>query len=367
MFKYIKFFVLSLLFSASFSACSDDEDYYYDEGNNSPSYSSDEVYALIQGNLYGGVGGAIDKLLVNDNSQSNVVKNYFTQVNQQELGDGPQEGLRYGTRIYVSVQGSNRLWVLDAATLKIQHEISMSQPTALCATQGYVFATNYDGHVTRVDTFYLEKQPQTLAVGPNPDGIAAFQDKVYVTISDGMNYENGYANGKKVVELQATDFVKSREYSVGLNPGQIVCNRHGEVFLVTRGDYAQIPPMVQKILPNGEVTDYEPGNLIAVDGDMLYIVDSQVDWSSADPKALVKIKRFNMTDDTCEENYIAEKDLPANPTHIDVHPATHDLYISSDKSPSGATLSGWVYRYNYGGQLLNRYNVGIHPYGVIFK
>lgn len=367
MFKYIKLAAIALLLSVGFTACNDD--YYYEENsnNNNPSIGTDEVYALIQGNAFGGIGGSIDKLLVKEGVQSNVVKDFFTKVNEQELGNGPQEGIHYGSRIYVSVQASNILWVLDASTLKIQHKIQMNQPTALCATKGYVFVTNFDGNVTRVDTAHLDKTPKLLAVGPNPDGIAAHENKVYVTISDGLNYQGNYANGKKFIELNAEEFTKVKEYKTAVNPGQIVCNQYGEVYVVTRGNYADVTPMVQKLMPNGKVEDFEPGSFIAVDRDMLYIMDSQVDWSKPESTAHVTIKRFNMTDDTCEENFIKKEDLPANPTHIAVHPVTRDIYICSDKTASGYTLDGYVYRYNYGGELLNRYNVGVHPYDIIFK
>ena len=370
MFKHLKLAALTLLFSMGFAACSDDDnDYYYnDRPDNKPSYSNNEAYVLNQGNFYGGIGGSIDLLQFNeDGSKSAVVSNYFTTVNKQELGDGPQEGLRYGTRIYITVQGSNVLWVLDAKTFEIQHQIKMNQPTALCATEGYVFATNYDGNVTRIDTLHLSDPVKTLAVGPNPDGIAAYNEKVYVTISDGMNFENSYANGKKIVELNAENFSKTKEYETGLNPGQIVTNSVGEAFVVCRGNYADIAPMVQKLTKYGEVIDYEQGSLIAVDQNMLYIVDSQVDWTSKDPKAKVTIKRINMDDDVMEENFIAQENLPANPTHIDVHPVNRTIFICSDQSPTGAAMSGWVYQYNYGGQLIKRFDVGIHPYGLIFK
>ena len=365
MFKYIKMAALALLFSVSFTACDEDNDYHYTGGGDKPSFSSSEAYALIQGNMADGVSGSIDKLILSENGGASVQKDFFTLANKQQLGDNPQEGILYGSKIYVSVQGSNILWVLDAASLEILHQIKMSQPTALCATKGFVFATNYDGHVTRVDTFRLEEPVKTMAVGPNPDGIAAFNNKVYVTISDGMNFNASYADGKKVVELNAEAFSKTKEYAVGLNPGQIATNSIGEIFLVSRGNYADIAPMVQKITLQGEVLDYEPGSLIAVDRDMLYIVDSQTDWNTG--KTDVTIKRLNMTDDTMEDKFIAAENMPASPLNIAVHPATRDLYICSDKSAFGYKESGWVYQYNYGGELLNKFNVGIHPYDVIFK
>ena len=365
MFKYIKLAALALLFSVGFTACDDDDDYNYVDGNNTPAFSTSEAYVLIQGNMYGGVSGSIDKLLLSENGGASVQKDFFTLTNKQQLGDGPQEGLHYGSKIYVSVQGSNILWVLDAGTLEIEHKISMNQPTALCATKGYVFATNYDGNVTRIDTFHLDEPVKTMEVGPNPDGIAAFNNKVYVTISDGMNFNEAYGNGKKVVELNAEAFSKTKEYKVGVNPGQIVTNNIGEVFLVSRGNYADVTPVVQKITLQGEVIDYEPGSLIAVDRDMLYIVDSQTDWATG--KCDVTVKRMNMTDDNMEDKFIAAEDLPAAPTNIAVHPVTRDLYVCSDKNANGFAESGWVYQYNYGGQLLNKFNVGIHPYDVIFK
>ena len=56
---------------------------------------------------------------------------------------------------------------------------------------------------------------------------------------------------------------------------------------------------------------------------------------------------------------------PAMPTALNVTD-NGNLYICSDNSPSGYSENGYVYEYKADGTLIRRYNVGIHPFGVVF-
>ncbi len=75
----------------------------------------------------------------------------------------------------------------------------------------------YTGVVSRIDpsTNTIDK---TVAVGPNPEEMVIVNKSLYVTNSDGNNYNAGYANGKSVSKISLSDFVEEKKNSGRLEP-----------------------------------------------------------------------------------------------------------------------------------------------------
>lgn len=359
MFKHFKLAACVLLLSAGFAACSDDDE---------PELIIDPVptfrtsaYVVNQGNMYGGVSGSMDCI---DLLQGITTSGVFYATNQQSLGDSPQQSVRYGSRIYVPMFGSNLLWVLNASSLKIEAQLRVNEPEAVCGAAGYVFVAGNDGYVTRIDTLtFTPSEP--VSVGPNPAGLTASGKEVYVSISDGYNYANDYADGKKVAVLHAESLSLQHTIEVGLNPGALFANSKGEVFVLARGNYYDVMPKVQKIATDGTVTDYCNGSLFTLSDDCLYVIDAQADYTTN--TSSVSLCRVNTLTDTRTDIALAAEATPGLPTAIDVEPATGNIYICSDKGPLDYDKTGYVYQLLPTGELLHRFEVGIHPFGVVFR
>lgn len=363
MFKHLKFAAFALLVAVGFTACSDDDE------NNGPIIDPVEqitgAYVINQGNMYGGVAGSIDMLSLDSMS---VTSDVFYSVNNQSLGDTPQAAIRYGSYIYVPVYASNVVWVLNASTLQIVKQIQTDEPEAVCGIGDYVFVANNTGTLTRINTADLTTAVSD-SVGPNPAGLAAANGKLYVTISDGYNYSANYANGKKVVAINPETMAVETTYNVGLNPGQIVANTAGELFVVARGNYADVAATVQKIATDGTVTDYAAGSIIAINGNTLYVLDAATDWTTGTVN--VTSACYNTTAGTSVTGILPSDNMPEMPNAIDVNPGDGSLFICSDKGAYDYDKAGYVYRYSPNADgtfsFTYRYDVGVHPYSVVFK
>lgn len=359
MHKHLQLAACALLIFVGLIACDDDE-----ETIKTSTYETTTVdcaYVVNQGNYYSGVAGTLDRL---DLEAGTVTSGVFYSANNQSLGDTPQQAIVYGSKIYVPVYASNLVWVLDAYSLEILAQVSSASPEAVCGEGAYVFISNNDGYVTRMDTLTFSATEQ-LAVGPNPCHMTAANSKVYVSISDGYNYTNGYADGKKVVAIDAESFTIAQTFSVGTNPGPIVADEEGNVYVVARGDYYLELPLVQKISTDGTVTDFADGSLLAYHDDTLYVVDYTADYVSNTCE--VSAAAYSTTSATLLSNWELDADhLPLMPNAIDVNPVTGDLYICSDNSPYGYSENGYVFVYTAEGAYQTTYDVGIHPYGVVF-
>ena len=369
-FKNIKLVAVALLVCAGFTACSEDEPKVietqflrFEQG----------FYVINQGN-----NGVLDGTLDFFKTDGTRFESVFKAVNEKSLGDSPQRAVLYGSKLYLPVFTENKVWVLDANSARVLAEVNTNQPEAVCGANGYVFVSNNDGYVTRVDTTsFTASEP--LAVGPNPVNMTTYNNKVYVSISDGNNYGNGYANGFKVAEIDAAQFNVTRNITVGMNPGDITSDNEGNIYVVCRGDYGATPSKVWKFnVSNGEAAAMCEGSLIAVNNqqrtsrttgkqDVLYVLNVQTDYSNSN--VITSAVYNTATGEKVADNFLSAENLPANPIAIDVCPTDGNLYICSDAT-TGAdafTTPGYIKVYNASGAYIKTLTTGVHPFGVVFK
>ena len=359
--KQLKLLAIGLIAALAFTACSDDDGPFF---TIDPVGQMSGAYVINQGNYYGGVDGTLDHLTLTGDSA--YTQRVFVAVNNgQSLGSSPQGAVTYGSRIYVPMYAENLVWVIDKTTARIVTSIQTNEPEAVCAADGYVFVSNNDGYVSRIDTLTLAIDTHE-AVGPNPAQMCTTGGKVYVSISDGYNSGGGYVDGCRVAEIDAQTGTKVRDIAVGVNPGPIAADADGRLFVVCRGNYADIASAVWTI-PAGATAGSElaPASLIAVNGTTLYAINSVTDWSIN--QTLVDFKTYDTTTGTLTaDNFLAGQPTPPAPQAININPQNGDIYICSDRSSAEYDKPGLLYVYKADGTHLKTYDTGIHPVGVVW-
>lgn len=358
--KQLKLLAIGLMAALAFTACSDDD---------GPTFTTDPVeqmsgaYVINQGNYYGGVDGTMDRLALT--ADSTYTQSVFSAANGQSLGSSPQGAVVYGSRIYVPMYAENLVWVMDKTTARIVASIQTNEPEAICAAEGYVFVSNNDGYVSRIDTLTLAIDSHE-AVGPNPAQMCTTGGKVYVSISDGYNYGNGYANGCRVAEIDALTGKKVKDIAVGVNPGPIAADADGRVFVVCRGNYADIASAVWAIQAGAtEGSELAPASLIAVNGTTLYVINSVTDWGAN--QTVVDFKTYDTTTGNLRaDDFLAGQPMAPAPQAININPQNGDIYVCSDRSSAEYDKPGLLYIYKADGTHLKTYATGIHPMGVVW-
>lgn len=358
--KQLKLLAIGLMAALAFTACSDDD---------GPIFTTDPVeqmsgaYVINQGNYYGGVDGTMDRLTLT--ADSTYTQSVFSAANGQSLGSSPQGAVVYGSRIYVPMYAENLVWVMDKTTARIVASIQTNEPEAVCAAEGYVFVSNNDGYVSRIDTLTLAIDSHE-AVGPNPAQMCTMGGKVYVSISDGYNYGNGYADGCRVAEIDALTGKKVKDIAVGVNPGPIAADTDGRVFVVCRGNYADIASAVWSIQAGAtEGSELAPASLIAVNGTTLYVVNSVTDWGTN--QTVVDFKTYDTTTGNLRaDDFLAGQPKAPAPQAININPQNGDIYVCSDRSSAEYDKPGLLYIYKADGTHLKTFATGIHPMGVVW-
>ena len=360
MYKHFRLAALALLTAALFGACSDDNPEPRPVTEPYPTPPSGALL-VCQGSMYNGIDGSLSALNLSTNTLRNAA---FRAANGQSLGDTPQNATVYGSKVYVSVFGSNLLWVLDRATLRILAQIETTQPEWVTAAEGSVYVANNDGFVSKVDTTALRVTAQ-LPVGPNPACLLPHDGFLCVSISDGYNAAGGYLNGQRIKRIRLNDFTDAGDIPVGLNPGRLISGgTDGSLFVVCQGNWADITPTIWRVKDDGTAAEFCPGSMAAVVGSWLYVINSVTDWDTY--TTTTDYTAYLIANGSVARENFLHGELPPSPTFIECEPSTGDLYIGSRASSYDYTSPGFLYRYDKDGTLLQRHTAATEPYALTF-
>ena len=190
--KYLLGLAVLLMGTAVMTSCDPAEDYpetYLQE------YSTG-AYVVNSGNMYSNIESSLTAI---DYASSTATQNVFKTANGRSLGNTANDGIVYGNKIYLAVDQSNTIEVIDKKTKQSIKQIKTTdllgkaegaEPRHISADGGKVYFTTYGGYVAAVDTtsFALQKKWQ---VGSYPEGLVIAHGNIYVANS---NYGKGGGN-----------------------------------------------------------------------------------------------------------------------------------------------------------------------------
>ncbi len=166
---------------------------------------------------------------------------FFEMRNGRKLGDTGNDMKRYGGKIYIVVNISSQVEVLDAHTGVSLGQIPLfdgdkaRQPRNIAFLHDKAFICSFDGTVAVIDTTSLEVE-KYIKVGRNPDGITTANNKVYVANSGGLDFPN-YDNTVSVIDFDLME--ETHRIEVGPNPYTMEADEQGFVYLISRGNYEE--------------------------------------------------------------------------------------------------------------------------------
>lgn len=154
------------------------------------------AYVVNSGNIYNKIESSLTAI---DYASSTATQNVFKTANGRTLGNTANDGIVYGNKIYLAVDQSNTIEVIDKKTKQSIKQIKTTdllgkaegaEPRHIIADGGKVYFTTFGGYVAAVDTtsFALQKKWQ---VGSYPEGLVIGNGNLYVANS---NYGAGGGN-----------------------------------------------------------------------------------------------------------------------------------------------------------------------------
>jgi len=299
-------------------------------------------------------------------SNSQNVPDYFLKINQRGLGDTANDMAIYGSKLYVVVNVSSQIEVIDLPTGKSIKRIplladngSSRQPRTIAFNKNKAYVCSFDGSIARIDTTSLTIEAYATA-GRNPDGICVQNNKLYVSNSGGLDQPN-YDNTVSVIDIPT--FKEIRKITVGNNPGKILPDKYGNVYVTIRGDLTSGQQQFVRINSQTDVVSQtlnEPVLNFAIDNELAYLYSYDYNTKQS------TFKVYNLVSETIiENNFISDGTQINTPYAITVNPYSSNIYISDAYDYK---VKGDVLCFNQQGYLQYRINnVGINPNTIVFS
>lgn len=377
--KFLAALLLPLLFA---SACRKDEivmpaEYDIIGTTASPDSKIRGFYLVNEGNM----GSNKCTLDFCDYAAGTYYRNIYAERNPdviKELGDVGNDIDVYGSRLYVVVNCSHKVEVLDARTGVRIGSVDIPNCRYVSFRGGKAYVSSYvgpvhvdpdapKGAVYEVDTTSLAVG-RKVTVGYQPEEMEFVDDCLYVANSGGYRAPL-YDSTVSVVSMP--DFRQVRLIAVGPNLHRLKKDRYGKLWVAGRGDYGNCPSrlyVLEKSPGSGrmEVTDTiaVACSDMAIKGDSLYCIASG--WNNATASGTVAYAVIDVrTKKVVSDNFITdgtEKDI-ARPYGIAVHPETGEILLTDAKN---YVSSGALHCYSPQGKRLWSVRTGDIPAHIAF-
>jgi hypothetical protein len=312
---------------------------------------SEYLYVLNSGNM----GRNDATLSIYDVETKVVTKDIFEAQNGRRLGDTGNDIIVYGSKIYIVMNGENNIEVTDLAAKSIRQLSMNGGPRNVVGFEGNVYVSLTNGFVARIDTatFTIER----LKVGRSPEQMVVVNGNLYVANSGGLDFGSdlGYDNTVSVVNLQS--FKETKKLDVALNPTVLAADKAGNIFVISMGNYYDIPVTLQKIdTKTDQVSVLEiEANIITTVENTLYAINAPFFVPT------VNYYAYNTTTNSLiSDNFIGKTNI-SNPYQMSSDPESGEFYITA----SDYVNTGDIYVFDKNGKFSYSFEAGLNPIKVI--
>ncbi len=303
-------------------------------------------------------------------------RNLYNQVNPdvtKGLGDVANDIGIYGTKLYIVVNNSNKVEILNVKTGKRIAQIDVNNGRYITFSAGKAYVSSYSGGVgnsnsangvvAEIDTNLL-KITKTVNVGREPEQLVVVNQKLYVANSGGYSPPN-YESSISVIDL--VSFKETKRIEVGINLHRLKADRYGDLYLTARGDYYQIPSKLFVVSTQTEsikkTFELAVSNF-TIDDDIAYLYATR--WDSVTGKNNINYQMMNVKDEVLlPQQFIRDgtfKDIQL-PYGLAVNPSTKEIYVADAKD---YVTPGKLYCYSPSGQLKWSVITGDVPTQMVF-
>lgn len=298
-----------------------------------------------------------------DAATEKATQDVFLARNNIKLGVTSNDMIIYGSKMYIAVQESGVLFVTDKQGTFIE-KITLKdykEPNRLTSYNGKVYASYFDGGIVQIDTATFATK--TAKTGANPVELKASNSKLYVALSEGMNYPN---YGTTVAVINPTTLEEINRIEVGLNPNAVAKDNNGNIYVTTIGNYTDIPAELKKIDTETDIVstialpaEYGTVVHIAMGADnKLFLIAGAND---SDWKFQGKIYTYNTSTQKFEGAFVTDGTTISNMFSLNTDAVNGDVYVGT----SDYKNDGDVYIFGTNGKLKTKIEVGLNPMKVV--
>lgn len=272
------------------------------------------------------------------------------------LGDAANDIKIYGSKLYIVVNGSNKVEILDTHTLKRVGKVNLNNCRYITFYKNKAYVTSYDGLVAVIDTTNVNNIQKTIIVGRQPEEMAVVGDKLYVANSGGYRTEpeKEYDRTVSVIDLNTEKEIKKIDVAINLN--KLRADKYGNLYVTSRGDYLDIESSLYIIdTKTDNVSNLNiPVSNFYIQGDYAYLLSYSYITNSA------TYLKFNIITKSIVSNIINDGTEAGitMPYGIAVSPINGDIYITDAKDFQN---SGNLHIYSSSGTIKKTFKTGDIP------
>lgn len=373
--KYLLGLAVLLMGTAVMTSCSDDNDgpeTYLQE------YSTG-AYVVNSGNMGTKIESSLTAI---DYASSTATQNVFKAANGRSLGDTANDGIVYGNKIYLAVDQSNTIEVIDKKTKRSIKQIKSTdllgnaegvEPRHIIADGGKVYFTTYGGYVAAVDTtsFALQKKWK---VGSYPEGLVIAHGNIYVANS---NYAAGGGN-ISCINL-SNDNVETKNIE-GVNNPTSIYYASNVLYVLDNPVYGPAPDYAatgenalravsfaegksQKVADGNYAVCVTPGATTRMDVVRPYFFVLNAPFGGTPSVSVLAAGSMQAQTMTLSE-------MPVSPCGIFVDPLNGHIFVLSykmgDNGYADYNGNGYVVEYDSAGQKQHEYATGVGSCAMFF-
>lgn len=362
--------------TAVMTSCSDDNDgpetylQVYSTG----------AYVVNSGNMYNKIESSLTAI---DYATSTATQGVFKTANGRSLGNTANDGIVYGNKIYLAVDQSNTIEVIDKKTKKSIKQIETTkllgnaegaEPRHIIADGGKVYFTTYGGYVAAVDTtsFALQKKWQ---VGSYPESLVIGNGNLYVANS---NY--GYGGGNISCINLSNDNVETKNIE-GVNNPTSIYYASNVLYVLDNPVYGPAPDYVTTGENALRAVSFAEGKSQKV-ADGNYAVCVTPGTTTRTPQ-LVRSYFFVLNAPyggtpsvsvlaagSTQPQALTLSEMPVSPCGIFADPLNGHIFVLSykmgDKGTPDYNGNGYVVEYDRAGQKQHEYETGVGSCAMFF-
>lgn len=302
-------------------------------------------------------------------------RNIYAALNPNiplELGDTGNDIAVNNGRLYIVVNGSNKVEVLDAFTAKRIGQVDINSPRYVAFNGNEVYVSSYvggtdgNGSIVKFDAGTLAITG-SCSVGLQPEEMVVTDGKLYVVNST----DNNGTYDDKVSQIDLSTFTLTRSIPAAINMHHLRLDSYGNMWATSRGNYWDVASSLV-LLQKGADGQYakvaayntECTNLsIGTAGLYYYSVTYDANWNATNAFYHNNINATGIVGSA--QNFIPSAAATAiqSPYCIAVQPRDGTIFVTDAKN---YVSSGAVYCFSPSGQLQWSATTGDIPGHIAF-
>ncbi|MEO8887087.1 MAG: YncE family protein [Mucilaginibacter sp.] len=343
----LNYLLIAIAFATTLASCHKDK---VGPDTTIPGSQRIGLYVLNQGGFFANNS----TLTYYDYTTKNLVADQFFTANATKLGDTGNDAGIYGSKMFIVVNNSNVVDVVNSSNTKLIKQITLNQPRSVVFYKSNAFVTSYNNTVSVIDTASLTIT-KTINVGRSPEQMVVANGKLYVANSGGLDYPN---LDKTVSVIDLTTLTETKKVTVITNPVTITADTYGNVYVLSLGDYGAVQGGMT-VIDNTTDAIKSQINLnlgynipIAAYSDYVYY-----------PTADNKIAVYNVkTQSSVSANFITDATTITAPYAITADSSTGEVFVTDAKDYSS---NGILYAFDKTGKKEYSITVGINPGKIV--